>query len=141
MRLANPPQRDSSSRCYCPPGMAGCTAVLSPMVWRVIVALCGVLLTATPSPRKAMTTRQMGLMMLGALVGVVVGTLGLLAVFRQWGERIQDNGVLMLALVMGFVVGGLVGGAYGMQAILYRIDRARKKQRKEKGSGKNKRRR
>lgn len=88
-----------------------------------------------------MSTRQMGLMMLGALVGVVIGALGLLAVFRQWGERIQDNGALMLVIVMGFVVGGLVGGAYGMQAILYRIDRARKKQKKEKGTSKSKRRR
>jgi hypothetical protein len=83
----------------------------------------------------------MGLMMAGALVGVVIGALGLLLVFRQWGEKIQDNGALMLVLVMGFVVGGLVGGAYGMQAIIYRIDRAHKKQKKEKGGGKNKRRR
>ncbi|MCX7599119.1 MAG: hypothetical protein N2512_09665 [Armatimonadetes bacterium] len=83
----------------------------------------------------------MGLMMVGALAGVVVGAVGLLMVFRQWGEQIQDNGALMLVLVMGFVVGGLVGGAYGMQAILYRTERARKRQKKEKTSSKNKRRR
>ncbi len=83
----------------------------------------------------------MGYMMAGAVGGLLAGAAALLLVFRKWGEQIQDNGVLVLVVVIGLVVGGLVGGAYGVQAIIYRYERARKRQKEKRGKGKDKRRR
>jgi hypothetical protein len=79
-------------------------------------------------------------MMAGAVVGLLIGGALLLLVFRRWGDAFQDNGAIVLLVVLGLVVGGLVAGAYGTQAILRRVDRAKKKQ-KAKSKAKDKRRR
>ena len=78
------------------------------------------------------------LMMLGAIAGLVVGAAVMLMIFRYWGPAIQDRGLLVLAVVAGCVVGGLTSGAYAVQAIIYRVERAKRKKEKKK---KNKRRR
>lgn len=86
-----------------------------------------------------MTTRQMIYMMLGAVAGLLLGALVLLMVFRFWGPAIQDQGLLVLLVVAGCIVGGLTSGAYTVQAIIYRVEKA--KRRKEKKTKKGKRRR
>ncbi len=86
-----------------------------------------------------MTTRQMFIIMLGALVGMLIGAAALLWVFRMWGEHIQDNGLYVLLTVGTLVIGGLTGGAYLTQWVLFRIDKARKRSKKDRK--KNKRRR
>jgi peptidoglycan/LPS O-acetylase OafA/YrhL len=89
-----------------------------------------------------MSTKQMIFMLTGAVSGLAAGALALLLVFRRWGESIEDTPVLVLVIVAGLVVGGLVAGAYGAQAIIYRKERSKKKQRRaEKSERKEKRRR
>ena len=82
-----------------------------------------------------MTTRQMIYMMLGSVAGMVVGILCLLVVFRYFGRFFQDNALAVVIVVLGLVVGGLVAGAYSVQAIIVRMEKAKKKskrRRKEK---------
>ena len=79
-----------------------------------------------------MTTRQMFVIMLGGILGMLIGAVALLYVFRTWGTYIQDNGLYVLLTVGGLIIGGLTGGAYATQAIIFRIERARKKRKKQK---------
>ena len=81
-------------------------------------------------------------MMVGAVSGLAAGAVALLLVFTHWHTSFEDTPVLVLLLVAGLVVGGLVLGAYGAQAIIYRKERAKKRQRRaERAERKEKRRR
>jgi uncharacterized protein YacL len=89
-----------------------------------------------------MSTKQMLFMMAGALAGLLIGALALLFLFRRWGTAFEDIPILVLLIVLGLLVGGLVAGAYGTQAIIYRKERAKKRQRRaERQERKEKRRR
>jgi thiol:disulfide interchange protein len=78
-------------------------------------------------------------MVAGALAGLLLGVLVLLLVFRLWGHAFQDQGLIVLLVVALCVVGGLTAGAYAVQALIYRLERKKKKQ--ERKAKKSKRRR
>jgi cytochrome c biogenesis protein CcdA len=86
-----------------------------------------------------MSTRQMLYMMLGAVAGFLLGAVALLFVFRYFGPKFQDNGLYVLIVVAGLLVGGLTAGAYSVQTLIYRLEKARK--RKARKPKKEKRRR
>lgn len=78
-----------------------------------------------------MATRHMVYMLIGAVSGLVLGLVVLLVVFRVWGETFQDQGLVVLLVVGVCVIGGLTGGAYTVQAIVYRLNKRKKKEERE----------
>ncbi|MGD9518757.1 MAG: hypothetical protein AB7W28_04510 [Armatimonadota bacterium] len=84
-------------------------------------------------------TQHIIYMLIGAIVGLFLGILAFLLVFRFWGHLFQDRAPLLLLAVLVLVVGGLTAGAYSVQAVIFRLERSKRK--KERKSRKNKRRR
>lgn len=78
----------------------------------------------------AMSTKQLVFMLAGAVIGLCAGVVALALIWTRWHQAIEINGPLVLLMVAGLIVGGLVAGAYGAQAIIYRTERSKKKHRR-----------